>query len=446
MTDKGAATFIVMRRLNGKLVRHVICRLGEQESLADVRTKARQAITALTQGTDPKEKAEAARRAEEEKLEEQRREQERRTKGTFAAVAEDFISKHVKALSTADEVEAAFRREFVGRWGANPVGDVTRRDVMDYLAEIKSAGSAHRSYRLFSYLRKFYAWAIAEECYGLIASPCDRMNIKQKIGERKPRQRTLADSEIRLVWAGSEVIGAPFGHLAKFLLLTAQRRDEAADMTWPEVDLDQALWTIPAERMKADAAHLVPLAPEAVSLLRDIKKIQNAERLAKLEALAEQAKERKGAGSPDHKAALAAVAAERRRPSPKGDYVFTTTDGLKPVVGFSKAKARLDQKIIEIEQKRIVKEGGRPEEAQIAAWRLHDLRRTARTRFSAIPSQDIVRELAISHTQSGLHKVYDLYSYIDERRALFEAWARRLMAIVSPDNSGKIVDLNARRA
>jgi integrase len=39
-------------------------------------------------------------------------------------------------------------------------------------------------------------------------------------------------------------------------------------MTWPEVDLDEALWTVPAERMKAGREHEVPLSDRAVAILR----------------------------------------------------------------------------------------------------------------------------------------------------------------------------------
>ncbi len=54
----------------------------------------------------------------------------------------------------------------------------------------------------------------------------------------------------------------------EFLILTAARTGEAIGMKWAEVDLDNALWTIPAERMKTAREHRVPLPPRAVALLR----------------------------------------------------------------------------------------------------------------------------------------------------------------------------------
>lgn len=57
----------------------------------------------------------------------------------------------------------------------------------------------------------------------------------------------------------------------EFTILTAARSGETLGMTWAEVDLSAAIWTVPAERMKAGAAHQVPLSQRAMAILRSIK-------------------------------------------------------------------------------------------------------------------------------------------------------------------------------
>lgn len=57
----------------------------------------------------------------------------------------------------------------------------------------------------------------------------------------------------------------------EFTILTAARSGETLGMTWFELDLDRALWTVPAERMKAGAEHQVPLSRPAVTLLRELR-------------------------------------------------------------------------------------------------------------------------------------------------------------------------------
>ena len=53
----------------------------------------------------------------------------------------------------------------------------------------------------------------------------------------------------------------------EFVILTAARSGEALGATWGEIDLTTKLWTVPAERMKAGAEHVVPLSEAAVELL-----------------------------------------------------------------------------------------------------------------------------------------------------------------------------------
>ena len=57
----------------------------------------------------------------------------------------------------------------------------------------------------------------------------------------------------------------------EFAILTAARSGEVRGAVWPEIDLDSGIWTIPAERMKAEREHRVPLSPAAIALLRELE-------------------------------------------------------------------------------------------------------------------------------------------------------------------------------
>ena len=67
-----------------------------------------------------------------------------------------------------------------------------------------------------------------------------------------------------------------------------------------------------------------------------------------------------------------------------------------------------------------------------------------RTHLSALPVQDLVRELVIAHAKPGLHKVYDQHAYQDDKRSCLEFWAPRLMPIVEPP-SVEVADLAKER-
>jgi integrase len=179
-------------------------------------------------------------------------------------------------------------------------------------------------------------------------------------------------------------LGYPAAPFVRMLLLSGQRLREVAEMTWAEVNLDTALWTIPPERMKGDAAHEVPLAPAAVEILKSL-------------------------------------------PRWTGQCVFSITGGERPITGFSKMKEKIDALM-----------------PGVAAWRFHDLRRTMRTGLGGLPIPANVAELCIGHAQPGLHKVYDRHSYREEKRRALDAWAARLLSIVDPGGASNVIPMAAR--
>ena len=65
----------------------------------------------------------------------------------------------------------------------------------------------------------------------------------------------------------------------EFLVLTAARSGEVRFATWEEIDFKKAIWTVPAERMKAGKEHRVPLSRQAVSVLKRAKEYQDGSNL-----------------------------------------------------------------------------------------------------------------------------------------------------------------------
>jgi integrase len=63
----------------------------------------------------------------------------------------------------------------------------------------------------------------------------------------------------------------------EFTILTAARTEETTEATWPEFDLKAKVWTVPAERMKADREHRVPLSDAVVRLLRAMHNVRESD-------------------------------------------------------------------------------------------------------------------------------------------------------------------------
>jgi integrase len=398
VTDTGKRTFVLIARYPGSSnpTRRA---LGEYPkiTLEEARSKARKWHSLLNQGIDP--------RADEER---QGLAEQRRAENSFEAVTEDFIRlavigpkpdkpKQRKGTVVAREL----RSEFVGRWGRRPIDTITPHDVVAVLDEAVARGAPYQAHNLLGHVRRLFNWAIARGVYGVDRSPCDRMKPADVIGRKAVRTRTLNDAELLAFWFASERLDYPFGPMFRLLALTGQRKSEVAEARWSEFDFKKRLWTIPPERMKGDAAHVVPLTDEVIEILESLPRFN------------------------------------------KGDHLFSTTFGAKPVTGFSKAKSRLDREMLCTLQAMASEQGDNPNKVKLPPFVLHDVRRTMRTGLSALPVPDLVRELVIAHTKPGLHKVYDQHAYIDEKRHALELWARRLRDIVTspPEN---VVDLRVK--
>jgi integrase len=392
VTDRGHKSFALVARYPLYPLHPTRRALGDcgALTLAEARQKAREWLQLIARGVDPQIAEERQRAA-----------QLRRQANTFAAVAADFIERHAKKLAKADDAETVIEREFTSRWGPRPITDVTAHEVSAAIRAIVKRGAPYQAHNAFGYIRRLFNWAIATGEYGVETSPVERLKPGELIGKREARKRVLDDAELEWVWEATGELGYPYAPLIRMLMLTGQRKSEVAEMRWCEVDFGKALWTIPAERMKGDAAHVVPLPPTAVELLKSV---------------------------PTWEA---------------GEFVFTTTQGKTPVNGFSKAKARIDGRIAKLRQKAIGAKAA--EKAAMRSWVLHDLRRTMRTHLSALPVQDLVRELVIAHAKPGLHRVYDQFAYLEEKRQALELWAKRLALIVSPPAPTSVVSAAVAR-
>ncbi len=375
ITDKGVKSWSVYYRLNGK---HQRLTIGTWPGIgvAEARNRAREIKEQSKAGVDPKAAratATAATQTEDGK--------------TFKAVAESYIKRECSRLKRGDEYEAAIRRELLPSWGAYLMTDLRRlhlTELTDVLLDASKPGAAHRVHEI---AKRIFNWTV--ERGEIEASPFATM--KPPVS-KVMRERVLKPHEIEAVWKAWDVMGYPYGPLNKLLLTTAQRLNEVAKMQWPEINLDNALWVIPADRTKSGRATEVPLSSLALDILDDLPRFV------------------------------------------QGDHVFTTTSGERPVSSFSKMKARTDSLVLEVAQERARKQGQDPKSVEpMSPWRNHDLRRTARTGLAELGVPEIIAEKVLNHApRNVLAKIYNRHEYANEKRDALERWAIRLQGIIEP--------------
>ncbi len=195
--------------------------------------------------------------------------------------------------------------------------------------------------------------------------------------------RILNNDEIRVLWAECDELGT-FGAWLKVALLTGQRKDKIT--TLRHDDIRDGAWTIrtaPREKPNAGSLRLPP---------------------AVLEIIAAQPRL---AGNP---------------------YVFAGRGG-RPFGNFSQGKEELDAKL------------------KIPPWKIHDLRRTAKTLMARAGVRPDISERVLGHTIKGVEGVYDQHDYGDEKADALSSLAALVDRILHPtDNVEELAAARARKA
>ncbi len=385
VSPKGALTYFLNARYPGSATtaRRAIGRHGEM-TLADARQTARDWKILIGRGLDPQEEAEH-----------ERQRQSVRRADTFAKLAEDFIAALPAGERKRDEVTRDIRRELIPALGAKPITDIRTRDVVAVVLGVVARGAPHQARNVLGYARRVFKWWRVQDPEHR-RDPCDAIDATALLGAKTRRKRTLVDDELRAVWRAAGSLDYPYGPLFRLLVLTGARKSEIAEARWSEVDRAQRALVIPPERHKSDEGHVIPLCDDALAIIDALPRFKG------------------------------------------GDYLFSTTAGEKPVNGFSKTKERLDRRTLRTWRALGRRAGSNRRKATVAPWVIHDIRRTVRTRLSALVPQDIAERI-IGHAQSDLVRTYDLWSYVEERREGLRLWQDRLRAILAP-SSGPTVD------
>jgi integrase len=317
-------------------------------SLASARTRADEARTAIASGHDPQAIA-----AE-----------------TLRAVCELYQARDGAKLRTAKWRQGVLERHIYPALGARPIAEIKRSEIVRLLDAVEEgSGPAMANYTL-AILGKVMNWHATRS--DDFVSPVVRGMARTSRSEMA-RDRVLTDDELRKVWTADCGV---FGTYVRFLLLTAARRSEVAEMRWAEVQGGD--WLLPAARNKTGVDLVRPLSRAAREILKALPKV--------------------------------------------GEFVW----GTKPIASFAYLKATFD------------------EASGVRGWRLHDLRRTARSLMSRAGVPTDHAERCLGHVIGGVRGVYDRHEFNREKAQAFEALAALIERIVSGTEAG-VVQLRGRK-
>lgn len=298
----------------------------------------------------------------------------RREAMTVEELAAEFIERHSKPNKrTWAEDERILKVDVIPLIGKRKAMSVTKRDILDVIDVKTDAGKMAQARLLFALLRKMFGWAVERDIIAL--SPVTGLRAP---GKPQSRDRVLTTDELKAVWLSIEsaAITQPMREILQLLILTGQRAGEAAGMRYGEVDVEKALWTIPAPRAKNNRAHEVPLSDTALAIVE---------------------------------------AAMARLDEPTADTpLFSRTGTPIETNAVSKAARLKLQKLAD-------------------EWTPHDLRRTAATGMAELGVDPHVIEAVLNHVsgvRAGVAGIYNRATYAKEKRLALQLWETHVLQVV----------------
>jgi len=331
-------------------------------SLAAARKLAGDALLAVEQGNDPS----AAKKATRAKAAAVRAD-------TVQALIESYLKRESGKLRTGRERRQILERLVVPEIGDAPLSELKRSRLVTLFDKIEDENGVVMSDLVLAFLRKIFNWHAGrvDDFNSPIVAAMRRYDAKANQGSR-----VLDDDELRRVWLATEPdekAPSPFCALARFVLLTGCRRDEARELVWSEIN-DKGDWRLPAARHKNKTEVVRPLSRAAQDVLRGVPVIDG------------------------------------------GKFVFSN-DGHRPISLIAPFARLMEQTGIE-------------------GVRLHDFRRSVRTWLARAGVNSDVAEMCLGHVVgSSVRQIYDRHQYHAEMADAYERLAQLIERIVNPSET-----------
>lgn len=233
-------------------------------TLADARSQRDEAKRKLGQGVDP---SLAKKR--------QQLEAKAAAGNTFGLIADEFIEK----LRRDKRAEATITKNtwmlkvLAAKLGPYPITQITARDVLSVLTSIEKSGRVESALAARSTIGRVFRYAIATARAETDPTSALRGALQRHVPTSHPALTTRSDlggimRAIYLYKGWPSLVAA-----LKIQALCFARPGETRSMEWCELDLEGAIWTIPATKAKMRREHHVPLSRQALEVIAQIKEL-----------------------------------------------------------------------------------------------------------------------------------------------------------------------------
>ncbi|MCS8554391.1 integrase domain-containing protein [Citrobacter youngae] len=232
-------------------------------TLATARQIRDQHLTMLAQGMDPQQHQELASEQRQIELD-----------SIFSTVAANWFQIKSRSVTEdyAKDIWRSLDKDVFPTIGSIPVQEIKARTIVEALEPIKARGALETVRRLVQRVNEIMIYAVNT---GLIdANPASGVGMAFE-KPKKQNMLTLRPEELPKLMRSLVMsnLSVQTRCLIEWQLLTLVRPSEASGTRWEEIDLNEKLWRIPAERMKAKREHIVPLSSQALDILEIMKPV-----------------------------------------------------------------------------------------------------------------------------------------------------------------------------
>ncbi|EPI0663099.1 tyrosine-type recombinase/integrase [Klebsiella quasipneumoniae] len=230
-------------------------------TLADARSRRDDARKLVAEGKNPSE----VRKEQKIALQTE-------SKSAFEKIATEWHQmKSAKwSVGYASDIMEAFQNDIFPYVGTRPVGEIKPLELLNVLRKIEKRGALEKMRKVRQRCSEVFRYAIATGRAEF--NPAADLSSALEVHQSNPFPFLKADEIPDFLCALDSYTGSRLVQIAtKLLMITGVRTIELRAALWSEFDLDNAIWEIPAERMKMRRPHLVPLSTQALDLLNEIK-------------------------------------------------------------------------------------------------------------------------------------------------------------------------------
>lgn len=344
-------------------------------SLSNARLEAATKMKQVREGYDPLLQR---KRAEQENIK------------TVNDLFEDWYPTLVKRLKHPNIPKRVYTKDIAPHIGDLRLDQITARDIRSTINAINESGRPTIANDALGHCKQLFNHGIKLDL--IQGNPASAFTVRDAGGIEQSKDRALTEAELKQFFDTAREHSTSFtrdNYLACALLVgLGVRKSELCEAKWEEFELEKGLWHLPKERSKTNVGFTIPLAPEVLEWLNELKI--------------------RGFGS-DY------VLPSRRSSKNLHMGSDTLNRAITKLFGHEAGKKKQPPNLM----------------GDMLHFTVHDLRRTCRTLLAKQGTPGHVAERCLNHKLKGVEGIYDKYDYFEERKEALRSLSKHLHLIIN---------------